>query len=485
MPVDITVPLGTFPITTFPFHLVAQNNFGSAVTPYQSFTYPVLTFPFGNPLLGSCSAPTPLITVSDTATNVAIACGTYSSLSLRVNGAVSAWGQLNAAPAGLSNAVQIAAGNGFGVAIGKSGRPVVWGTSSPNTNVIFPFGLSNYITISARANLGVAATPYQVTCWGSSPLGNFTITPFSSAQGAIVSVAANSEGFWFLSDHGGLYYDGNNSHGQVNLPVINGPVSQVASGLYHTLVLASNKVYAAGDNTYGQSAVPAAAQSGILAITAGDNHSLALRNDGTVLAWGYNADGECNVPAGLNNVIAIAAGNFHSMALQKNGRIVSWGANNVGQSSPPTAAVPFSGTVTTNLLSSLYGTNVTVYSVTNALGYGISATQTVALLDPTSLNLKSNSVIFAPLSIPFTDPGATAASSCFGNISANITVAGSVDTNTAGSYYLTYTVTNKFGLPTIKQRTVIVSHPDWQPMLSAFKRRPVPWPRFNSRERSD
>jgi hypothetical protein len=37
----------------------------------------------------------------------------------------------------------------------------------------------------------------------------------------------------------------------------------------------------------------------VVAIAAGNVHSLALKADGTVVAWGNNYYGECNVPVGL------------------------------------------------------------------------------------------------------------------------------------------------------------------------------------------
>jgi hypothetical protein len=44
-------------------------------------------------------------------------------------------------------------------------------------------------------------------------------------------------------------------------------------------------------------------------------HSLALGSDGTVAAWGTNADGQSQAPTGLDDVIGIAAGAAHSLAL--------------------------------------------------------------------------------------------------------------------------------------------------------------------------
>ena len=52
------------------------------------------------------------------------------------------------------------------------------------------------------------------------------------------------------------------------------------------------------NNDYGQSTVPAGL-SGVMAVAAGDYHSLALKADGTVVAWGDNNYGQCTVPAGL------------------------------------------------------------------------------------------------------------------------------------------------------------------------------------------
>ncbi len=62
--------------------------------------------------------------------------------------------------------------------------------------------------------------------------------------------------------------------------------------------------------------------------------NLALKKDGTVIAWGYNADGGCNVPAGLDNVTAVAASNRHSLALKQDGTVVAWGGRN-GESNVP------------------------------------------------------------------------------------------------------------------------------------------------------
>ena len=66
----------------------------------------------------------------------------------------------------------------------------------------------------------------------------------------------------------------------------------------------------------GQSVVPVAAQSGVTAIAAGGFHTVALKTNGSVVAWGNNDYGQTNVPvAAQSGVTAIAAGGYHSVAL--------------------------------------------------------------------------------------------------------------------------------------------------------------------------
>ncbi|MHC5083637.1 MAG: hypothetical protein ACYTET_06825, partial [Planctomycetota bacterium] len=64
--------------------------------------------------------------------------------------------------------------------------------------------------------------------------------------------------------------------------------------------------------------------SDIVAIAAGYEHSLALRGDGSVAAWGKNDFGQAESPAG-NDFIAIAAGGNSSLALRSDGSIAAWG----------------------------------------------------------------------------------------------------------------------------------------------------------------
>jgi hypothetical protein len=79
-----------------------------------------------------------------------------------------------------------------------------------------------------------------------------------------------------------------------------------------------------GYNEDGEINVPAALTN-VVAIAAGSFFSLALQGNGTVTAWGLGSSGDTNVPAGLSNVVAIAAGGTTGLALQSNGTVTTWG----------------------------------------------------------------------------------------------------------------------------------------------------------------
>ncbi|HVV71526.1 MAG TPA: RCC1 domain-containing protein, partial [Verrucomicrobiae bacterium] len=81
-----------------------------------------------------------------------------------------------------------------------------------------------------------------------------------------------------------------------------------------------NRVVAWGDMKYdipvsGDLRTPV--RSVLAQVAAGDFHSLVLKSDGAVVAWGDNAFGQTSVPFWVNQKSAaeIAAGNIHSLAL--------------------------------------------------------------------------------------------------------------------------------------------------------------------------
>ncbi len=116
---------------------------------------------------------------------------------------------------------------------------------------------------------------------------------------------------------------GNNSAGQIQIPVVIGPnaVAVGAGGAHSLAVKSDGGVVSWGFNIFNQTNVPAGL-SNVVAVTGGEKFSLALRTDGTVEQWGSLAP----QPAGLTNVVEIAAGRDHALARMADGSLVSWGS---------------------------------------------------------------------------------------------------------------------------------------------------------------
>ncbi|MBI5383104.1 MAG: hypothetical protein HZA90_00300 [Verrucomicrobia bacterium] len=138
----------------------------------------------------------------------------------------------------------------------------------------------------------------------------------------------------------------------------------LAAGGGHTLAVRENgTVLGWGSNEYGQ-ASPTNTLTNVVAVSAGYFHSLALRENGTVAGWGYNNEGECMPPADLTNAVAIAAGGFHSLALRNNGTITFWGGNYWGNGNVPSSATNVSA------LSANYWHNLALRSNGTIVAWG-------------------------------------------------------------------------------------------------------------------
>ena len=103
----------------------------------------------------------------------------------------------------------------------------------------------------------------------------------------------------------------------------------VAAGSSHTVAVKDNgTVVAVGNNKYGQCDV--STWTDIVEVAAGSSHTVGLKSDGTVIAVGYDKFGQC-MASGWTDIVAIAAGAYHTVGLKADGTVVAAGDNGDGQ----------------------------------------------------------------------------------------------------------------------------------------------------------
>jgi len=230
---------------------------------------------------------------------------------------------------------------------------------------------SNVVAGAAGGNHSLFVTA-DGTLWAMGlnvfgQLGNGTTIstnrPISVASN-VVAVAAGLYHSLFVKMDGTLWAMGYNGAGQLGNGTNNGgfipvpnptPVSvasnvvAVAAGDEHSLfVKADGTLWAMGYNNYGQlgngttinTNRPVSVASHVVAVAAGNDHSLFVKTDGTLWAMGRNLEGQLgngttintNLPFSVaSNVVAVAAGAFHSLFMKTDGTLWAMGYNYYGQ----------------------------------------------------------------------------------------------------------------------------------------------------------
>ncbi|ROL62509.1 T9SS C-terminal target domain-containing protein [Bacteroidetes/Chlorobi group bacterium ChocPot_Mid] len=270
-----------------------------------------------------------------------IAAGMHHSLALKNDGTVWAWGSNSDGQLGdgtntdshvpvkvdsLKSIIAIARGCFHSLALKNDGTVWAWGWNK--------YGQLGYGT-----STDISYVPVQVDSLTSI---------IAIAAGMYHSLALKNDGTvwaWGYNNHGQL---GNGTNTDSNVPVQVTSLTSIiaiAGGYGHSLALKSDgTVWAWGYTYYSNVPVKVDSLKSIIAIAGGWWHSLALKNDGTVWAWGNNNLGQLgngtntytysNVPVkvdSLTSIIAIAAGGWHSLALKSDGTVWAWGYNNYGQ----------------------------------------------------------------------------------------------------------------------------------------------------------
>lgn len=151
----------------------------------------------------------------------------------------------------------------------------------------------------------------------------------------IISISAGEQYFVGLNRDGTLIAQGHNGDGQADISQWS-DIVQVTTGWRHTVALDSHgQIYITGYNSKKQLQQIANNQENwndIIAISAGGGsptelynancHTVALCKDGTVVAVGDNDYGQCNVE-NWNDIIAISTGDNFTVGLKKDGTVVT------------------------------------------------------------------------------------------------------------------------------------------------------------------
>jgi alpha-tubulin suppressor-like RCC1 family protein len=249
---------------------------------------------------------------------VSVSSGRYASFALKSDGTVWAWGtntegilgddpnidQLVTTPIrvyGLDNVISISAGERHALALKSDGTVWAWGTN-------------------AEGQLGNGVSgPYTYSTLPSQVLDQtgFLTNVTSISAGSYHSLAIRDDGNGTKT----VWAWGDNWNGQLGNNLGN-------SGYKAVKVMGPGGV---GD------------LSNIVSIASGRRHCLAIDSSGLVWAWGSSNSGELGVDGittsqplpiqvvGLSGITKIAAGNYHSHALKNDGSVWSWGRNSHGQ----------------------------------------------------------------------------------------------------------------------------------------------------------
>ncbi len=154
----------------------------------------------------------------------------------------------------------------------------------------------------------------------------FSYLSFADKQAIHASVMDSDKFVSVIDVYGNAFFDGDKAYyaAGINKAV----VSVKCSKLTTVILLNDGTVLAFGDNSYGQCEV--SDWKDIVAIDASDYHTVGLKSDGSVVAAGRSSEKQCDVGQ-FSHVVAIAAGGYHTLVLLEDGTVCATGMSTSGQ----------------------------------------------------------------------------------------------------------------------------------------------------------
>jgi len=291
-------------------------------------------------------------------------------------------------PLGGERAVSVSAGGCHSLALTAGGRVWSWGFGSRGMlghgneqqqllpKKVEAFDGQRVVAVSAGAQHSLAlTTDGSVWSWGSGGFGQLghgddeqkQLLPKkveALAGQRVVAVSAGLMHSLALTADGSVWSWGNGAFGKLGhgdeqcqlLPkkieaFADQRVVTVSTGAHHSFALtADGAVWSWGLGAFGQlghgdwqaqllpKKIETFAGQRVVAVSAGERHSLALTADGAAWSWGYGGEGQLGhggqqaqlLPKKVENlagqrVVAVSAGEAHSLALTADGAVFTWG----------------------------------------------------------------------------------------------------------------------------------------------------------------
>ncbi len=307
---------------------------------------------------GQTSVPTTLIN----ANTAAIAAGGSVGVALLKTGTVEQWGAGTPVPGGLVNVTHIAAGTDHRLARKSDGTVIAWGDNTFGQSSV-PGGLTTATNVAAGEKHSLALrADGTVIAWGDN---SFTQTTVPGTATNVTAIAAGYDHSLALKADGTVIAWGRDDSGQVSgttaivdipdgthvvlsrsLPAATNTLTyggsttrSTTSNGTNTVTMSSTAGLTVGMTVTGPGIITPAGLTNIVAIAAGAYHSLAVKSDGTVVAWGWDTGGQVAGATGLTDISKVAGGYAFSLALKNDGTLIAWGDNTDGQTIIPAAAV--------------------------------------------------------------------------------------------------------------------------------------------------
>ena len=250
-----------------------------------------------------------------------------------VGGYTYAWQGIRAPRRLPMHGVQVGVGRDTHYVLSDDGKLIGFRDAPARTRTLMT-GVATF----AAGDSGVLAIKKDATLWKvhgfageQQKIANDVVTA-AIGDGANYFVTTAGDLFVRGAAHRGQYGDGELQASQKFVQTAQN-VAHISAHTGHAILLkASGDVFGTGGNIYGpvgkhglgDKAVRwSKIAAGAIAVATGSSHSVAIRRDATLIAWGSEYGTDPVVV--LRDVTAVAAGSFTTIALRSDGSLWQWG----------------------------------------------------------------------------------------------------------------------------------------------------------------